>query len=619
LLAGPIRFAATLPPGTLYQLPLQARQDIESTAEEILAGQWTVLGVARKDIDEPDWFFDPTTGKHAPAGVYCFNINHRDEQITGNVKQIWELSRLHHVTVLAAAFAVSEDPKFADGAARQLRSWWSQNPFLSGVHWTSGIEVGLRLIAWAWVRRLLDGWDGARALFEENDDALSQIWWHQHYLAHFRSRGSSANNHVIAEAAGQLVAALAFNWFEESERWADRAAELLQDELANNTFPTGVNREMAFDYHGFVAELGLLAAAEAHRAGYPLSASTWEVLSRMLDVVAAVVDVRVQAPRQGDSDDGRALVVGAPDTNRWASLLSLGQAVFDAPEWWPATSPDAMGILVGALAGNHPQPARPAQRPSHFPDAGLTIIRNSPDHGPEIWCRCDGGPHGFLSIAAHAHADALAIEVRHEGIEILVDPGTYCYGNEPAWRGYFKSTLAHNTVEIASLNQSTSGGPTLWTRAARTRLVDLDTDEAGQVKRWSAEHDGYTVLDPPAGHRRTVRFSGADRRIEITDEICTEGQHRFRMAFHLGPAVQAELDGPSVALRWENATLGYATATLHLPDSLTWSLVRGETQPVLGWYSRGFGQKQPTTTVLGEGVCQAVYQLQTVLQFALPS
>ena len=116
-----------------------------------------------------------------------------------------------------------------------------------------------------WTRRLLDGWDGAPGLFEQCDLALAQIRWHQRFLAAFRSRGSSSNNHVIAEAAGQLVASLAFDWFPESPAWEARAAELLDEQLAHNTFASGVNREMAFDYHGFVAELGLLAAAEATR------------------------------------------------------------------------------------------------------------------------------------------------------------------------------------------------------------------------------------------------------------------------------------------------------------------------------------------------------------------
>ena len=118
---------------------------------------------------------------------------------------------MHHLTVLAAAFSLSGDEHYATRVASHLRSWWAQNPFLSGVHWTSGIEAGLRLVSWVWVRRLLDGWAGAAELFERNEVARAQIWWHQHYLASFRSRGSSANNHVIAEAVGLLVGALAFD------------------------------------------------------------------------------------------------------------------------------------------------------------------------------------------------------------------------------------------------------------------------------------------------------------------------------------------------------------------------------------------------------------------------
>ena len=114
--------------------------------------------------------------------------------------------------------------RYAERAGLHLRSWWTQNPFLSGIHWTSGIEAGIRLITWVWVRRLLDGWAGAADLFEHNQVARAQIWWHLHYLDSFRSQGSSANNHVIAEVAGQLVGALAFDWFDESERWGEEAA-----------------------------------------------------------------------------------------------------------------------------------------------------------------------------------------------------------------------------------------------------------------------------------------------------------------------------------------------------------------------------------------------------------
>ena len=391
----PLASSRPFPPELLDAVPADEVRRLLRAADEILAGRWDVLGVTRQDMVAPDWFLDPLSGRRAPQAEYCFSINHRDETVTGNVKQVWELSRHHHLTVLACAYALTGDRRYAERAGSHLQSWWEENPFLSGIHWTSGIELGIRLISWAWTRRLLDSWDGVQGLFDQNELARKQIWWHQTYLSGFRSRGSSANNHVVAEAAGQLVAALAFPWFEESTVWADESARLLQQELANNTFPSGVNREQAFDYHGFVAELGLSAAVEADRAGRPLPDATSRSLGRMLDVAAACLDCRLRAPRQGDSDDGRALVIAAPESNRWESLLALGQALFGAPEWWPPAQPGVASTLLSVLARHRPLLDRPTSRPWHFEDAGITIFRSEPADGPEIWCRCDSGPHGF--------------------------------------------------------------------------------------------------------------------------------------------------------------------------------------------------------------------------------
>ena len=614
-LVRPPHFESPLPAGALDAVPAGEARQLRNAADEILAGRWDVLGITRQDMVTPDWFLDPLSGRRAPQAEYCFSINHRDETVTGNVKQVWELSRHHHLTVLAGAYALTGDRRYAERVRSHLQSWWQENPFLSGIHWTSGIELGIRLISWAWTRRLLDGWDGVQGLFDQNELAHKQIWWHQTYLSGFRSRGSSANNHVVAEAAGQLVAALAFPWFEESGAWADESASLLQRELANNTFPSGVNRELAFDYHGLVAELGLIAGIEADRAGHSLSDATWQSLGRMLDVAAACLDCELRAPRQGDSDEGRALVIAYPESNRWEALLALGQVLFGAPKWWPPVQPGAASTLLSALGRHRPLRDRPVRRPWHFGDAGLTIFRSEPATRPEIWCRCDSGPHGFLSIAAHAHADALSIEVRHDGTDVLTDPGTYCYGSDPAFRRYFRSTIGHNTLEILGRDQSTSGGPTMWIRQAGSRLTSLESSQDGDEGRWAAEHYGYRTLDPALTHRRMLEFDGTKRLIEITDEIDSVGRFPVRLAFHLGPTVDASLDGCILSLWWQDRDGGKATATMSLPSSLGWSLLRGVGDPVLGWYSPAFGQKVPAIDVIGVGFATAGMPLRTHLAF----
>jgi hypothetical protein len=605
-------FTAVLPADAARRVPEAARKAVLAAADELLRGEWEVLGVARTDLAEPDWFADPVTGRRAEAYRYAFRINHRSEAQTGNVKQVWEVSRLQHLTVLAAAWFLTKDDAYARRVADQLRSWWRENPFLTGVHWTSGIEIGIRLISMTWIRRLLDAWPGVADLFERNELAVQQIRWHQQYLDAFRSRGSSANNHVIAEAVGQLVAGFAFDWFDESKRWRQRAVRLLERELIRNTFPSGIGRELASDYQCFVAELGLLAAVEASVAGCPLDEVVWQRLVAMVDSGAALLDVRLHAPRQGDGDEGKALLLDAPAANRWPSVLATGAGLFGRLDWWPDIVQDAASSLVGALHGPALAAAgRPERRPWHFTDAGVTMLRTTGGRDPEIWCRCDGGPHGYLSIAAHAHADALSVEVRYGGVEILADPGTYCYHGEPEWRSYFRSTIAHNTVELDASNQSAEGGPFLWLRHANGRVIDVQ--DIGDAAEWTAEHDGYRSLEPPSWHRRCVRLDRASRSMDVVDEI-TGGQHAVRLAFHLGPEVDAELEDSSAVLRWPTACTP-GLAWLDLPHQLRWTVHRGETDPILGWHSAGLGRRTPAITLLGEGVSTASQPLITRLQF----
>lgn len=544
-------------------------------------------------------------------GGYAFDVPYRNEDAVGDIKQIWEPSRHQYLTVLAAAYAITGNERYAERVAEHLRSWWAANPPLRGVHWISGIELGIRLLSWVWIRRLLDGWPGAAGLFEGNPVALNQIWHHQRWLAAFPSRGSSANNHVIAEAAGQFAAACAFGWFPSSARWRAGALRSLERHLRGNTFDSGLNRELATEYHGLVLELGLAAVAEADAADVPVPASIRLVLLRMTDALAAVVDNRLRPPRQGDADDGHGLVVDGAGTDRWASLLATGDAVFGRLAWWPAvTGTDVRTPLLAALirpySKNETAPAatRPAGRPAHFADAGMTILR-----GPEeIWCRCDGGPHGFLSIAAHAHADALSVEVRHDGVDVLADPGTFCYHGQPEWRQYFRSTLGHNTLQLDGSDQSVSGGPFLWTRHARSRVLAADTSDES-VARWCAEHDGYQG----SVHRRRVELTPAAQELRVVDEV--RGPRRaVHLAFHLGPAIAADLVDNRAQLTWTRDGEG-RSAVLDLPGQLNWRAHRGESDPPLGWYSAGFGRKEPTTTLVGTGFADGAQGFTTVLRF----
>src|SRR4029079_12112919 len=95
-----------------------------------------------------------------------------------------------------------------------------------------------------------------------------------------------------------------------------------------------------------------------------------------------------------------------------------------------------------------------------------------------------------LSTAAPAVAAALSGEVRHAGVDLLVDPGTYCYHGEPQWRSYFRSTRAHNTLELDGTSQALESGPFMWSGEVRT----VEAPVADATRTWHGRHLGYTRL-----------------------------------------------------------------------------------------------------------------------------
>ena len=605
------------PPLPPFHLESRASSALLRAADDLLAGRLQIFG---RQIPLPreskDWFRDADTGIAAPNDVYSFDIDSRNPSVVGNHKFLLEPSRLQHVQLLAAAYFVSGRDAYAELAASQLQSWWQANPFLMGVHWTSGIEVGLRLISFAWTRRLLAAWPGSEDCFEGSSIARDQIYRHQQYLSELRSHGSSANNHLLAELLGLYIGAKALAWFAESEGWASAAARALEAEARSQVFADGLSREQASDYHAFVLEIFLTATIEGWLGENPFSSGFHAVLSRMADAWAAMLDCSLRAPRQGDSDEGRVLLFDPPDRDCQAiSLLAAARPLVSAAEWWPACAPDFRSQLFAAIAHRRPEsgpPARPAKRPNLFESAGQAILRDTEHREDEIWCRCDHGPHGYLAIAAHAHADALSIELRHGGIDILADPATYCYLTEPEFRRYFRSTIGHNTLEIGAADQARFGGSFLWLDAPHSSLLEASGLESGHLALWRACHEGYARQPGNPIHERSVELDRIDRRLRIVDQINASGNFPVRLAFHLGPTVRACLEDNNALLEWSRGERRWL-GRLALPGRLVWRTFSGSLRPMLGWYSPRFARRCPSISLIGEGLVSGGEILETNL------
>jgi len=72
------------------------------------------------------------------------------------------------------------------------------------------------------------------------------------------------------------------------------------------------------------------------------------------------------------------------------------------------------------------------------------------------------------------------------------------------------------------------------------------------------------------------------------------------------------------SLRWARPDDHTATAVLALPETLEWSLHRGEIDPIEGWYSTRFGERSPAAVLVGRATTSGV-ELTTDLVFGASS
>jgi hypothetical protein len=223
----------------------------------------------------------------------------------------------------------------------------------------------------------------------------------------------------------------------------------------------------------------------------------------------------------------------------------------------------------------------------------------------------DCGPLGWGRIAAHGHADALAVTLSAGGRPLLVDPGTYAYHTSAAWRHYFRSTLAHNTVTLDGLDQSVSGGNFLWLRKATARTVEADLGAPDTVQRVLGEHDGYARLPDPAIHRRQVAFDPRSRRLEVTDTFACRAEHRGTLCWHFSDACAVRAAGDDTVV----ATAPGVRATLRVAGAAAPPrLVSGQEEPPLGWVSRRFDERVPATVALWDCSVNAATKLVTIIE-----
>ncbi|MGZ3306765.1 MAG: heparinase II/III family protein, partial [Asticcacaulis sp.] len=366
----------------------------------------------------------------------------------------------------------------------------------------------------------------------------------------------------------------------------------LAAEAAKQILPDGVPAEQSPTYGAFTGEFMLLCAHCALAAGQPLDKVVDQRLELLAGFIGWISDAHGRTPQFCDDDNGRVLTLCEPEHTYATSVASAIAAHIGKPVLSPARAPHELrnAILGAGAEGRAPSGIKT------FADGGYSVVRSAAN-GHSYCLTIDHAPLGYLSIAAHGHADALSFVLDIDDQPVFVDPGTYLYHSGGEWRNWFRGTRSHNTLSVNGADQSLISGSFNWSHKAHARL-----DEAVLSEQWliRASHDGY---EQRFKVRHERRFAASEGGFSITDRLTGgSGGEACEIVFQLDGACEAVMETPhQVVVSRE----GRAILRLGLDPAGTVSLSRGGPEMSGGWVSESFGEKHAATRVQWNGAARS--------------
>jgi len=181
----------------------------------------------------------------------------------------------------------------------------------------------------------------------------------------------------------------------------------------------------------------------------------------------------------------------------YAALLSRGERRNDFALWFG----------VGELP--QPQPIR--WQSANYPASGYAILARG-EGEQATWLCLKYGPHG----GGHGHPDKLNFVLYARGQVLALDPGITRYG-VPIHRGWYKTTLAHNTLVVDEANQKPAEGKCL--AFGDEGGVEFVVAEAGDI------YDGVRFV------RSIALLDG--NVVVVIDQVRCGGERLLDVALHL--------------------------------------------------------------------------------------
>lgn len=575
----------------------KGQREMFAHAERLLAHCFNYLGLEAECDSEIDWHRDPLSQRAWPKRFYTeikfYGQRDGENELPGDVKNVWELNRQQHFTVLGKTYWLTGEERFASELLAQCESWIAQNPFLFGINWTSALEAAMRALSWIWGYAFCLKAEAMTPALHAR--MLRTLQLHGHYVHRHLSFFTSPYNHLVGEAAALYFLGTLFPEFKEAEVWREKGWAILVEEVTKQFHADGMSVEQATSYHHFTLGLYLQAMLLAQLNGVSIPGEMRVRLEQALEFSMHSIQPDGRHPLLGDNDNAFAFYFGEKPAWDYRDYLALGAVLYQRGDFKHVAEQyhEACLWLLGPESLSRFEKikaAPPAQTSCLIKESGYAILRDGWKNG-EHFLILDCGPqsHGLFSdenvSTAHGHADQLSLLLCAHGQPMLIDAGMLTYNGELTWQNYFRSGMAHNTITVDSNSASRLVG-----RLGYSHVPEVTQTFATFQQDFALVEAAYQGFGLGVRHRRAVFYRNEEYWL-LFDTIEGEGEHTLDRWFHFAPDCQVHHGNEDLI-----ATLprfGHLLLRDLVPQPRAVEIFKGGPQPELGWSAPSYGVKFP--------------------------
>jgi hypothetical protein len=560
------RLKAATPRGTFFTMPwVTGTVAIPGVtgwqSEALLFSHWPFT----LSDTPPDWLANPFNGQRvAEPERDWWQIPDFDPAV-GDIKLIWELSRLDWVLPFAQR-AHKGDPLALDRLNAWLSDWCEHNPPFKGPNWKCGQEASIRVMHLAMAALILGQVRAATPSLRD----LVQLHL-QRIAPTVQYAMAQDNNHGTSEAAALFMGG---SWLgavgvPEGESWARMGRRWLEDRAARLIGPQGSFSQYSLNYHRVMLDTFCMAEVWRRHLELPAFSAIWQ--SRTLAATQwlrhMVNPDNGDGPNVGANDGARLLQLTDTPYRDYRPSVELAMALF--AEQRAYTQPGPWGHALQWLGVAVPLAVAPPPQSYVADDGGFAVLRCGRAMAMLRYPRFRFRP---------SQADALHLDLWLGQDNLLRDAGTYSYNTDPQWVNYFGGTASHNTVQFDDRDQMPRLSRFLfgdWLKADSVQTLP----GSAQTTQFAA---GYRV-GRGARHHRAVSLQAG--RLQVVDQVqgfTTKAVLRWRLQpgdWRVVPSPQ----GLELVLGSEGVVTIGVSATVPV---LRCELVQG-------WESRHYLEKTP--------------------------